>query len=409
MKDYRKYVLWYGVGCLILPQISYAMTCEEAPDCTALGFKVAGSEVKSKCNGLSRMKCPFGDFYFCSEKKCELDDYPYTKSNCNYNLGGSTCEDAQGTHYKECIQSCDTSKYPYTSSNCEGSVSGTTCRDSSGTHYSACVCDYYYTSSNCTSPKEPSGKSCYDGTQYKYSSCSCSSDYKYSSSGCSGTLSGGSCCENEYPWGECNGELYYKSCDCGDEYKYTKQNCSGNISGSICVSKYKDGYYYEGNDYATECCTSGCCIGYFYYSDDTCGKEETKSGTTTLGLVVSSGKVLGNKVYTLSNMSSVEDFILACSVYNEGGKSWYAPSISDLQAIRLDILHTDGIFDNNFSSSYYYISSTGTASQVYTYRSTGMYSDTGRGGVYAIKWLVETKSLPREIDYYDTPSCMFNF
>ena len=72
-------------------------------------------------------------------------------------------------------------------------------------------------------------------------------------------------------------------------------------------------------------------------------------------------------------------------------------------------MHTDGIFDNNFSSSYYYISSTGTASQVYTYRSTGMYSDTGRGGVYAIKWLVETKSLPREIDYYDTPSCMFNF
>ena len=403
MKDYRKYVLWYGVGCLILPQISYAMTCEEAPDCTALGFKVAGSEVKSKCNGLSRMKCPFGDYYFCSEKKCEEDDYPYTKSNCNYNLGGSTCEDAEGTHYKECIQSCDTSKYPYTSSNCEGSVSGTTCKDSSGTHYSACVCDYEYTTSNCTSPKEPSGKSCYDGTQYKYSSCSCPSDYKYDSEGCTGTLGGGSC----------GGR--YKSCDCGSSYKYTKDNCSGNISGSVCVSYYYSAgtIFYSGTIYATGCCTSGCCIGYYYYSDDTCGKEKTKSGTTTLGVVVASGKVLAQG-YTVSQINAVEDFTLACSVYNEGGKSWYAPSISDLQSIRIDILNGDGISSNDIFYNDYYLSSTGTASQMYYYRRKASRWVGGKG---IFQGDSKTLSLPAKAGYqsidgeraYLYTSCMFNF
>ena len=406
MKDYRKYALWYGVGCLILPQISYAMTCEEAPDCTALGFKVAGSEVKSKCNGLSRMKCPFGDYYFCSEKKCEEDDYPYTKSNCSYTLAGSTCEDAQGTHYKECIQSCDTSKYPYTSSNCEGSVSGTTCKDSSGTHYSACVCDYTYTTSNCPSPKEPSGKSCYDGTRYRYDSCTCPSDYKYTSSGCSGTLSGGSCCEKTFSLDSTCTD-YYKSCDCGSSYKYTKDNCSGNISGSICLNYYRDDYgYYRGKGYATECCTSGCCIGYYYYSDDTCGKEKTKSGTTTLGVVVASGKVLNVEKNAVSQINAIEDFTLACSIYNEGGKSWYAPSISDLQAIKLDILNEDGVSGNDMSDYYQYFSSTGTTSQIY-------YYEPDDNAATFHKATVATASLPTKTGYITNHQrvarCMFNF
>ena len=82
---------------------------------------------------------------------CNSSIYPYTSSNCNRTLSGSTCTDSSSTHYSSCI--CNTSTYPYTTSNCTGTRGGSNCTDDSGTHYASCTCNSVinnYTSSTCT-------------------------------------------------------------------------------------------------------------------------------------------------------------------------------------------------------------------------------------------------------------------
>ena len=109
---------------------------------------------------------------------CNTNTYPYTTSNCSGTLGGGSCSDSYGTHYKTCTVEeddpcegvgtscaycktwdstcnvctacCDTSTYQYTSSNCSGTLSGSYCTDTSGTkHYTTCTetasdpCDSY--------------------------------------------------------------------------------------------------------------------------------------------------------------------------------------------------------------------------------------------------------------------------
>ena len=270
MKDYRKYALWYGVGCLILPQISYAMTCEEAPDCTALGFKVAGSEVNNICKNKTRMKCPFGDYYFCSETLC--NGYPFNQTCSSGDICGEACTDENGTHYrgtscdstykyeevgvyhnigadlsnrsehcsflkgsrcfengfvysvvgKDCVAcsekgyplhfdinvydiknsstgwndsdvcldksgqwfkadddriSCKTSLYPYTSANCNYNLGGNTCTDAQGIHYSSC-------SNPCSGYEQPY----YDiDLCSSYSTCTSNGETFYRCNGCKGT------------------------------------------------------------------------------------------------------------------------------------------------------------------------------------------------------------------------------
>ena len=258
MKDYRKYALWYGVGCLILPQISYAMTCEEAPDCTALGFKVAGSEVKSKCNGLSRMKCPFGDYYFCSEKKCELD-YPYSSANCSDILGGSTCSDDSGTYYTEC-NTCNTSTYPYSSANCSGTLGGSTCTDSNGKHYSSCVtCDYTHTTSTgCSSYKTCSR----DGRTY-YNCTSCKDVYELNSKG--GCIYQ---CGRYSFYGDKSKCANYDTCP----YDSNEINCTKCVSGYYVLSTVSSTGY--GTFYKTTC--SSCSSKYNLSSPPTVATETCK-------------------------------------------------------------------------------------------------------------------------------------
>lgn len=243
MKNYRKYILWCGGAVYLLAgEQAAAMTCDVTPDCVALGFKVPAAEVKGKCNGQSRMKCPFGDFYFCSEKKCEESDYPYTAANCTYSLGGSTCDDSLGKHYKECIENCDTSKYPYTSSNCSYQLSGSSCTDGYGKHYSSCnnPCSGYgsYNTNYCASYS-----SCYNGerTMYRCSACkgTCMSgpsydgicynglDKYYPSSIPAHATSYTTCVDSD-------GVTRYKVTACESPYKNCNWYCASPSEGGFC-------------------------------------------------------------------------------------------------------------------------------------------------------------------------------
>ncbi len=42
-----------------------------------------------------------------TECVCPASNFPYTKENCSYNLGGGTCSDDNGMHYTACKNPCD--------------------------------------------------------------------------------------------------------------------------------------------------------------------------------------------------------------------------------------------------------------------------------------------------------------
>lgn len=81
MSNY-KYILAAGTA-LFIPNSTFADTCATLPDCASLGFKFAASE----CGSLKKLKCPFGDQYFCSISNCKAVTVGYNMKCTKY------CED----------------------------------------------------------------------------------------------------------------------------------------------------------------------------------------------------------------------------------------------------------------------------------------------------------------------------
>ena len=67
MKNY-KYILAAGTA-ILLPVSVAADTCGTLPSCASIGFTTPSSSLSSKCKDKTYLKCPFGDYYFCSEAK----------------------------------------------------------------------------------------------------------------------------------------------------------------------------------------------------------------------------------------------------------------------------------------------------------------------------------------------------
>ncbi|MBQ8661615.1 MAG: hypothetical protein IJ482_04740 [Alphaproteobacteria bacterium] len=89
-----KYILAAGAAILI-PLTVQAETCGTLPSCATIGFDKTADD----CAGRSKLKCPFGDAYFCSET-CEELGYSNTSSHgC---LVGQTQEicPADSNYYK---------------------------------------------------------------------------------------------------------------------------------------------------------------------------------------------------------------------------------------------------------------------------------------------------------------------
>lgn len=65
MKNY-KYILAAGTA-ILLPVSVAADTCGTLPSCASIGFTYSAAD----CGNLKKLKCPFGDAYFCSGSDCK--------------------------------------------------------------------------------------------------------------------------------------------------------------------------------------------------------------------------------------------------------------------------------------------------------------------------------------------------
>lgn len=102
----------------------------------------------------------------CSAWICNRVNYPNTSCRSDQIPTGE-CVDKNGTrHYREC--KCNTTTYPYTTSNCTYDLSGSSCVDSSGTRYSKCTQD----PCNKAQSENVCVKNCDYGCARTYSGCS---------------------------------------------------------------------------------------------------------------------------------------------------------------------------------------------------------------------------------------------
>lgn len=65
MLNYKYMLLAGGLG-LVIPASVSADTCSTLPSCTDIGFTYTSAQ----CGNLKKLKCPFGEAYFCSGNNC---------------------------------------------------------------------------------------------------------------------------------------------------------------------------------------------------------------------------------------------------------------------------------------------------------------------------------------------------
>ena len=102
--------------------------------------------------------------YCYSDCGCDLDDYPYTSSNCEFELRGEVCTDTGGNkYYTSCVDPCE----PFEDKDCNGFRCKETYEDEGCTDKcKVCYlnsCDYeenlsYPLESDCLLGCDPSGK-----------------------------------------------------------------------------------------------------------------------------------------------------------------------------------------------------------------------------------------------------------
>ncbi len=81
--------LLLGTSLSLIPNLTYAQ-CSPAQNCAELGYKETAN--KGGC-----LKCPFGNGWYCPQKKCDAS-YQYTCTGTNEQPGADKC----GDKYKSC-------------------------------------------------------------------------------------------------------------------------------------------------------------------------------------------------------------------------------------------------------------------------------------------------------------------
>ncbi len=66
MKKYQKIIMAGGAVMTCYPFLLNAQTCTTLPNCPDIGFTVAKANLTTACKDVTYLKCPFGDYYFCS-------------------------------------------------------------------------------------------------------------------------------------------------------------------------------------------------------------------------------------------------------------------------------------------------------------------------------------------------------
>jgi hypothetical protein len=95
---------------LLTPFQASAETCSSLPSCSDLGFVYTATQCDE--DGLKKIKCPFGNYYFCSKAACT----GYTLTSCPANGNCSIC--ASGTTIKYKLDSCQ-SGYEQSGNTCQ--------------------------------------------------------------------------------------------------------------------------------------------------------------------------------------------------------------------------------------------------------------------------------------------------
>lgn len=66
MLNYKYMLLAGGLSLAVIPGNAAADTCSTLPNCADIGFTYTAAQ----CGALKKLKCPFGDAYFCSGNNC---------------------------------------------------------------------------------------------------------------------------------------------------------------------------------------------------------------------------------------------------------------------------------------------------------------------------------------------------
>ena len=256
-------------------------------------------------------KCNCSTNYVWSGSACVCDSaFKYTCSGTGYSSGSGV---ACGGKYKSC--NCST-YYSWNGSSCVHTHSYV-CPSGSSTSKSGMITPVSVSKVCALSGCSSTSGTCYkEGHTHSYS---CPSGYSTScSNGYSGTASKRCSC------GTTSGTCY--AC-CASTYKYT---CSGTGysggSGSSCNGKYTtcscaSGYIWNGS-----ACVRNCPVGYFYYTNGSCG---TSNNGSVAGIVIQANTlVVGVVVYTGSWYEAPN----LCYYHNPGigYGQWFVPTSGDL-------------------------------------------------------------------------------
>lgn len=116
-----KYILAAGTAMLI-PVTVAADTCSTLPKCADIGFTYTADD----CGKLKKLKCPFGDAYFCSGSNCKS-----VSLNANTEVCTKWCEEDKNVCVEKRPMTCSEllSKNNCTRYNNGATISGTISRD----------------------------------------------------------------------------------------------------------------------------------------------------------------------------------------------------------------------------------------------------------------------------------------
>ena len=131
--------LLIGTSLSLIPNLLYAQ-CSPAQSCAELGYKETAN--KGGC-----LKCPFGNGWYCPQKKCDTS-YQYTCTGTNEQPGADKC----GDKYKSCTCA---SGYEWKDGKCQ--TKGATLGQCTGYAKNCKIADILNSDGTCTTNKE-SGK-----------------------------------------------------------------------------------------------------------------------------------------------------------------------------------------------------------------------------------------------------------
>lgn len=116
-----KYILAAGTAMLI-PVTVAADTCSTLPSCASIGFTYSAAD----CGTLKKLKCPFGDAYFCSGSNCKS-----VSLNANTEVCTKYCEEDRNVCVEKRPMTCSEllSKNNCTRYNNGSTISGTISKD----------------------------------------------------------------------------------------------------------------------------------------------------------------------------------------------------------------------------------------------------------------------------------------